>query len=211
MPPAVRSPRSSRALALGLVGLFLLAAVALAFVLSGDDGASGTAASVSDRVTVSGGGLPPAEGPADTAVGRPAPGLAGQGLDGGDLAIVADDGRPKALLFLAHWCPHCRDEVPVVQQWLSGGGLPADVDLYAVVSGTDPGRPNYPPGAWLAREGWTPTTLLDDDEDAAARAYGLTGYPFWVLIDGQGRVAVRHAGALPTSELQGALSLLADG
>ena len=74
---------------------------------------------------------------------------------------IAADGRPKILLFLAHWCPHCQREVPIVQGWLDAGGLPQNVDLISIATSIDPARPNYPPEAWLTREGWEPTVLVD--------------------------------------------------
>ena len=99
----------------------------------------------------------------DPAIGSPIPTLTGTGIDGEPMTIAADDG-PALVLFVAHWCPHCQREVPVVQEWVDAGNLPDDVALVTVSTSIDPSRPNYPPSAWLADEGWssppssTPTT-----------------------------------------------------
>jgi RNA polymerase sigma factor (sigma-70 family) len=54
----------------------------------------------------------------DPAVGRAIPEARGTDFEGSSVAIE-HDGRPKVLLFVAHWCPHCQAEVPVVQAWLA--------------------------------------------------------------------------------------------
>src|SRR4029450_5388117 len=69
----------------------------------------------------------------DPAVGRAAPVLQGQDLDGGQVTQPTS-GRPTIILFLAHWCPHCQREVPLVQEWSDAGQLPEDVDLVAVAT-----------------------------------------------------------------------------
>jgi cytochrome c biogenesis protein CcmG, thiol:disulfide interchange protein DsbE len=142
----------------------------------------------------------------DPAVGEPAPELAGASFDGSEVAI-ADDGRPKAILFVAHWCPHCQREVPIVQGWVDEGNAPDNVDIYAVSTGVDRSSPNYPPSAWLEGEGWSNPVLADDG--SAAEAFGLTSYPYWVFVDATGTVAHRQAGALTEDQIDAAIRLLA--
>lgn len=116
---------------------------------------------------------------------------------------------PTAVVFLAHWCPHGRKEVPAVQAWLDGGGLPGGEPVRGRHRHRHRRRtPELPAHRLARRRGWTPPTLLDDDASRAGQAYGLTGYPYWVLLDGNGRVTGRHAGALPVDEIEQALSAL---
>jgi thiol-disulfide isomerase/thioredoxin len=112
----------------------------------------------------------------------------------------APDGRFTMVLFVAHWCPHCQREVPLVQQWVDQGGLPEGVDLVSVSTAIDPSRPNYPPDAWLAREGWTAPVLVDAD-NSAAEAAGLTAYPFFVAVRADGTVVQRTSCELTTDQL----------
>jgi thiol-disulfide isomerase/thioredoxin len=135
----------------------------------------------------------------DPAVGRVIPAITGSSFDGSSVAI-ATNGRPKLLLFLAHWCPHCQREVPVVQSWIDAGRLPADVEIVSVATSNDPARPNYPPEAWLAREHWTSPVLVDAD-GAAAWAYGLDAFPYWVAVDANNRVVSRVTGELSPGQL----------
>jgi cytochrome c biogenesis protein CcmG, thiol:disulfide interchange protein DsbE len=172
---------------------------------AGDDAAADPATA---SVAVDGEALPPLpEGEDDPAVGEPMPVLSGTGIDGQPLVVGADG--PGVIVFVAHWCPHCQREVPLIQDWLAGGGLPEGASIMAVATGTDPTAPNYPPADWLRGEGWEVPTLLDSGELTAADAAGLTAYPFFVFVDGEGRVAARATGELDVEEIAGTLRSLA--
>jgi thiol-disulfide isomerase/thioredoxin len=177
-------------------------------VTGGGNGGSETGgdAATTGTVTVSGTALPLFEGGDDAAIGMTLPTLTGVDQQGAPMTI-GDSGRPTMIVFVAHWCPHCQREVPVVQQWVDDGGLPNGVDLVTVSTAIDPNRPNYPPDRWLAEEGWTAPVLVDAD-DSAAQAAGLSAYPFFVAIDGQGKVVVRASGELSTEELDAVASML---
>jgi cytochrome c biogenesis protein CcmG, thiol:disulfide interchange protein DsbE len=157
--------------------------------------------------TVAGTALPRFESSeGDPAVGLQAPAVDGSDFDGRPVAIEPD-GRPKVAIFLAHWCPHCQREVRVIQRWLDERGTPDGVDLVSVVTSIDPARPNYPPDAWLDRERWS-VPIVDPDHQVAD-AYGLDAFPYFVLIDGQGRVVGRTTGELPVETLDQMIAQLA--
>lgn len=187
----------------------LLLAAAAAFVLSqGQDGGSSERPSAGASAPLPGADAPVIEGaplPAllnptnDAAVGMTIPEVTAPG------GTIALDGRPKVLLFLAHWCPHCQNEVPLVQDWLDQGGLPDGVDLISVSTSIDPSRPNYPPEEWLAREGWTPPTIVDP-AGTVADAYGLAAFPFWVFVADDGTVHARMTGELSINDLESVIA-----
>ncbi len=131
--------------------------------------------------------------PEDPAVGLPAPEAIGEDAEGNEIAITAD-GRPKVLLFIAHWCGHCQAEVPVLQDWVDENGLPDDVDVIAVNTRFQTGANVWTPTAWLEDEGWTVPTMLDDADAAAAAMFGLGGTPYYVVIDAEGDVVTRASG-----------------
>jgi thiol-disulfide isomerase/thioredoxin len=137
---------------------------------------------------------------ADPAVGLGMPQVRGTAFDGTDVAIEVD-GRAKVVLFVAHWCPHCQREVPVVQAWLDQGGLDPSVDLISVATSIDPARPNYPPDAWLERERWSPPVLVDGGGTVADR-FGLSAFPYWVAVDREGKVVARATGELSPEQLE---------
>ena len=161
-------------------------------------------------VSVEGDVLPRLAGQADAAVGLTAPVLHGADFDGNQVSIT-DDGRAKIIVFLAHWCPYCRNEVPVVRDWYASGAVPAGVDVYSVSTLTDPARGSYPPRTWLAAEGWNVPLIVDDARDTAAGAFGLHAVPFWVLVDADGIVVARGAGAISADGLTAMAVQLAGG
>jgi thiol-disulfide isomerase/thioredoxin len=185
----------------GVAAVALIAALALS-------GGEEDAPPATGTVEVTGEALPPLTGGDDQAVGMAAPALQGQDFAGAPIAI-ANDGRPKALIFLAHWCPHCQAEVPLVQEWLDAEGMPTDADLYSVATSIDPSQPNYPPDAWLEEEGWTVPVLVDDEADSAATAYGLSAFPFWAFVDAEGDVVARASGELSIDQLEAFLAAIA--
>jgi cytochrome c biogenesis protein CcmG/thiol:disulfide interchange protein DsbE len=142
-----------------------------------------------------------------SATGQIAPDVAGQDYAGSDVSIT-NDGTAKGIVFLAHWCPHCQEEVPRVQEWLNGGGGVEGVDLYSVSTAANSGRDNHPPSAWLDREGWTTPVIVDDKEGTVHTAYGAGGFPYWVFLNADGTVNVRTAGQLTIVQLEEILNSL---
>jgi len=144
----------------------------------------------------------------DPALGTMIPEVHGSSFEG-TASTIAHDGRAKAIVFLAHWCSHCRAEVPAIQGWLADGGrIPRGVDLISVSTFVDDRRENYPPDAWLEREGWTAPVLVDDADSSVATAFGLDGTPFWVFVDAEGRVVLRASGEIGVSALEQVLATL---
>ena len=151
-------------------------------------------------VTLEGTTLPPFESTADDpAAGQAVPLLEGTTPDGAPVT-VGGSGEPTLLVFLAHWCPHCQREVPVIVDLMAEGEL-AGTRVVAVLTGTSPDRPNFPPVAWLEREDWAGEVLLDDDTSAAAQGFGLSSYPYLVFLDAEGSVAARASGELPGEDI----------
>jgi predicted DsbA family dithiol-disulfide isomerase len=48
--------------------------------------------------------------------------------------------------------------------------------------------------------------MVDDKDGSASKAYGLSGFPYFVLLDGDGRVKLRHSGEIETAVLEQAIS-----
>jgi len=138
---------------------------------------------------------------ADPAIGMVAPVLTGKGFAGN--IVTTTPGTPTLLVFLAHWCPFCQEEVPLLVEWEESGDMPLGVDVIAVATATDSAKPNYPPSAWLARENFPVLwpVMADDQERTAGQTFGLTAYPFFVLLDAEGKVVKRMSGVVPKDEL----------
>jgi hypothetical protein len=76
--------------------------------------------------------------------------------------------------------------------------VPSGVDVIAVATSTDPASPNFPPSEWLAREEFPVLwpVMADSAEKTAAGAMGVSGFPFFVLIGADGKVAFRGSGEI---------------
>jgi thiol-disulfide isomerase/thioredoxin len=180
------------------------AIVAISSSSSKSDVATGAVSEFSD-ITVTGDALPAFDSVStavDTAIGMPAPVISGKGFTGTSITTEGT-GTPMLLLFLAHWCPHCQREVPLLVQWEKDGKTPTGIDVIAVATGTDPANPNYPPSEWLAREQFPALwpVIADSKDKAAANAFGLSGYPYFVLVDAQGNVFKRASGEVSMDDL----------
>ena len=207
-PPAKKPAQKSAKSASSSRAPFVIiaAAVVIAFVIAivatRNSGSTDSNLAQTSAVTVAGSSLPQLSDSApDPAIGGlAAPELRGAAFDGSPVGIV-NDGRPKIVIFIAHWCPHCQAEVPVITKWLAANGKPSGVDMYAVSTGVSKDQPNYPPSAWLKRENWPLTTLADSADAVAAQAFGLSAYPFFTVVNTRGKVVLRATGELDTTKL----------
>jgi thiol-disulfide isomerase/thioredoxin len=196
-------------IAFGAVALLLVAAI----VLSSNDpiGSGGEFG----EPTITGDSLPPLSSQAsavtdDAAFGLTAPEVTGQDFDD-SVVEIKNDGTPKAIVFLAHWCQHCQAEVPQVQAWINAtGGVPG-VEIFSVTTSASSGQPNWPPSEWLDREGWTIPNVRDDSDSSVLGAFGGNAFPYWVFLNGDGTVAFRQSGRTEISTLETILSSLTAG
>ena len=183
----------------------IAAIVAVATQSSSDDVVTGV--EEFNSVEVTGNPLPQySDSASDTAIGMTAPVLTGKGFTGN--TIVTGPGAPTLLVFLAHWCPHCQREVPLLVQWNRDGLVPSGLDVIAITTSTDPTSPNFPPSEWLAREEFPALwpVMTDSGEKTAATAMGVSGFPFFVLLDSNGKVALRVSGEIEMQVLTEAIN-----
>ena len=194
----------------GLVAVAALAVLAVNLATEEQEGTEAEAF-LSPDVTVSGAPLSPFSNTApDSSVGIVAPEITSADFSGVP-GSIEHDGTPKLIVFLAHWCEHCQREVPAVQSWINANGIPEGVEFVSVATSISEIRPNYPPDAWLQREGWTQRVLVDDPAGRIAQAYGLTSFPYYVALNGSGEVQGRLAGVQDTSTVAAILATLAAG
>ena len=179
-PPPPPAPKRNRTgIVLGAVAAVVAIAVIVAVAASGGGsdssskggnggGGSSTAVEVAP-VQVTGTSLPdvPSNG-TDKAIGMTVPSLSGQSLFDGSAMNIAPTGKPMAIVYLAHWCPHCQAEVPRLVALAKAGKL-AGVDVYGVAAAGHDELPNYPPSAWLEDEAWTFPTMVDSAQSTSRK------------------------------------------
>lgn len=196
------SPVKSVWLIGGIVSLITVAAIIAVASQSGGDDEVVMGVEEFGKVEVVGDSLPEfSDAAIDPAIGVMAPVLTGQGFTGN--LVVTSPGAPTLLVFLAHWCGFCQREVPLLVKWNSAGEVPVGLDVIAITTSTDPASPNFPPSEWLAREKFPPLwpVMTDSGEKTAATAFGVSGFPFFVLLDAEGKVALRLSGEVGTGVL----------
>ena len=195
--------RSSTAIP-AVVGIALVLVIALAVAFSGDDRApSGFDLAAVAAPTIQGQAI------ATGASGVPAPQVRAEALLSEGENELPAEGEGTMILFLAHWCPHCNAEIPIVNRWLTEDGLPEGTELRAVATSIDPTQPNFPPDTWLRERAWTVPTLIDADGSIAA-AYGVDSFPYWVFVGADGTV-LGAGGAQTQAELVQIATRLAEG
>jgi hypothetical protein len=74
------------------------------------------------------------------------------------------------------------------------------LQLIGVATSSTPAQGNFPPSVWLEREEFPFPVIYDDEESTAAAAYGLMAFPYWVVLDSDGRVVKRFTGELPSAD-----------
>lgn len=179
------------------------------------DGSSTTTSEGTDAapaygvVTVSGTALPPFEqGVEDAALGQAVPEVNGEDFEGNPQAITAN-GSGKLIVALAHWCPYCNQELPVLRDWYDTTELPAGVEVILLNVFTDPTRDNYPPSTWLEEASWSGPLIVDDVSGSLASALGIQSVPYNLLVTPEGTVAGRITGGLTVEQLNSAIEYLA--
>ena len=194
---------------IGGVVLAIVIAFVIAIVAGGsnDSGSSDTTKVPNSDGTVSAGENQPVvvvgealeplpESGDDSTIGLTAPTLNGYACDGSNLSVTPGNGKPYMVVFLAHWCPHCNDEVPRLIEWKESGAVPADLQVIAVSTAVASDRPNYPPSQWVVDKAWPWPVMADSEAMDAAQAYGVSGFPFFTIVGADGKVKVRASGEL---------------
>lgn len=106
------------------------------------------------------------------------------------------DGNVKLVNFWASWCAPCRVEHPNLEALAEQG-----VTVYGV---------NYKDKSeaalkFLAELGNPYTAIGQDDTGRMGLNWGVYGVPETYVIDGEGRIVMRHAGPITQRVIEGAL------
>ena len=156
------------------------------------------------KVSSTGGMLAPLpESGADTETGKSVAVLKGHDLQGRPVTIdPAGEGKATMVVFLAHWCPHCNREIPVLNKWRESGEVPTGLRVVGITTGSKADQANWPPSKWMTAMKWPFEVMADSEAQEAAAAYGVAGYPFIAFVGANGKITARTSGEIPVEQLQ---------
>lgn len=195
-----RRAARQRALWIGVGALGLVAIVAAMLLGGGGDGQDDgfTGASSPDAVSID-----RATG-AQLAVGEEVPFFSAPGLDGGSVSWDDYRGEPTVLIVWASWCPHCQAELPVL---VPAAQAREGVEVVSVTTaiGQSPGP--TPPG-FLADEGLTLTTAVDDANSTIMQGLGVGSFPTVYYVAPDGTVVSVAVGETSEADIEANLDAL---
>ncbi len=185
------------------VVIVLIAIAGLVAVLATRGGNDDSADTITyGSVTVTGTPLDRNEGPQDPAIGTAAPTISGTDYAGKAVTIAPGKEGPLMIVVMAHWCPHCNNEIPKLIEWGKSGKVPKGLRVAGISTAATAGAPHFPPGQWLDSLGWDWPVIADDQDQTAAAAVGTPAYPFVVFVDAKGQLLLRISGELPIEDVQ---------
>lgn len=130
----------------------------------------------------------------DTAGSRQAPDLVLPDLSGKTVTLASFRGKPVLVNFWATWCDTCRVEMPELEEMSRRSG-----GRFAVIGvSLDDDPAEVPP---FAKRHKLTFPLLIADRKAVA-GYAVRGLPTAFLIDAEGRIARRWAGAMDVGAME---------
>ncbi|MBV8367271.1 MAG: TlpA family protein disulfide reductase [Candidatus Eremiobacteraeota bacterium] len=127
-------------------------------------------------------------------IGRPAPVVSFQGLDGRSYSLTSYLGHPVVVNFFATWCVPCKAELPLIQsrymQYRARG---------LRVIGADQQEDAPQVRAFVQAHGVTYLTVIDEGD--AIDAYGGHAIPMSLFIDSDGVLRAVHVGEMSAAML----------
>jgi cytochrome c biogenesis protein CcmG/thiol:disulfide interchange protein DsbE len=139
-------------------------------------------------------------------VGRPAPPIALASFDGAPVALAALRGKVVVVNFWASWCyPACYEEAPALER-----GWRAYRDRGVVVLGIDIQDKDDAARKFIGDFGLTFANSPDRGGKVSVD-YGVYGVPETFFIDREGRIRVKHVGAVTDEAFRTAVETLLAG
>ena len=129
------------------------------------------------------------------------PALSFDGPGGGSLDLGRAPGVPMVLNLWGSWCPPCREEMPVLQQFADVAG--EQVRMVGLIS-----KDGLPQATSFAEDAGVTFPSAFDGEGELMAELGLNALPFTYFVDAEG--ALVHTEAGPVSSLEELQALVAE-
>ena len=129
-------------------------------------------------------------------IGRPAPDIAGETIDGGRYALADQRGQHVVVNFFATWCVPCIREHPELVEFDERHRAEGDAAVVSVVFDSRPTQVRE----FFERNGGEWPVVLDPDGRTALQ-YGVAGVPESYLLAPDGTVLVKIEGGVTADDL----------
>ena len=129
-------------------------------------------------------------------IGRPAPEIAGETIDGGTYALSEHRGEHVVVNFFATWCVPCIREHPELVEFDERHRAEGDASVVSVVFDSRPAQVRE----FFERNGGEWPVVLDPDGRTALQ-YGVAGVPESYLLAPDGTVLVKIEGGVTADDL----------
>jgi thiol-disulfide isomerase/thioredoxin len=141
-------------------------------------------------------------GGADAALGRNVGQVAGlEYYSGENLVLDGGDGIARAYMVWAHWCPFCREELPIMAEWQAANADRFEgFELISVTTAMDEAGEN--PLVPYLDDSQFPFPVLVDEDGSISQQLGVNAFPFWVFTAPDGTVVGRAAGLIELDNLE---------
>jgi thiol-disulfide isomerase/thioredoxin len=137
--------------------------------------------------------------------GDAVPDFSAPAIGGGRIDWADYEGRPVVLPVWAPWCVHCQAELPVLNSVMQDY---PNVEMVTIVTGIGD-QPGPDAAEFLADNGITAPTAIDDTTRKLFSAFGLEGYPTVFFIGSDGNVVQQMSGEVPEETLREVIGSLA--
>jgi len=136
----------------------------------------------------------PAEAVVSTAM--PASEFELMNLEGEAISLADFIGQPMVINFWATWCPPCRAEMPIFEEY---AGIFQDELIFLAVNG---GEEEEIVRQYIEAYAFQNVIFLLDPQNEAANLYRIRGLPTTLFIDAQGVLQSTHIGQLDEAILR---------
>lgn len=205
---AERRAQQRRMFGYGAAGIVLVAVVVM-FVVAlmggtgggeGGNGGDGTGPSATGEVTVEGEPRTAQLEPGDSVPSFTAPELFGGIVDWADYA-----GSPAVISLWAPWCPHCQNELPVLDGVMKDN---AGVGFLTIATAVD-AQPGPTPEEYMTGNELDFPVAVDDETGTLASAFGIQVFPTLYFVNSDGTVGAALTGEVDAGTLQATIDTLA--
>jgi cytochrome c biogenesis protein CcmG/thiol:disulfide interchange protein DsbE len=128
-------------------------------------------------------------------IGKPLPNFELNNLAGESFRLEQFRGQPVLINFWATWCPPCKDELPLLNDYFQNFknkmafvGIDAQEDPKTVTDFMDMYKIDFP--------------ILLDPGGVTIRDYLIRGFPTTFFVDAQGKLVAIHIGGLKEADLK---------